>query len=112
MDRRSDMFISGGENIHPKEIENILYQHPEVVECAVFGIPDRRWGEVAAAHVQLKEGARLPEQELIDFCAQHLANFKRPRLIRFVDELPKTAVGKIQKNVLRAEYQEADGEAG
>lgn len=104
VDRSKDMLVSGGENVYPAEIENALYGHDAVVECAVFGIPDERWGEVAAAHVVLSADAVISEDELIDFCAQKLARFKRPRVIKFVDSLPKTPVGKIRKNELREPY--------
>ena len=103
-DRSKDMIISGGENIYPSEIENALYQHPAVNECAVFGIPDDYWGELPAAHVVLEAGQKAEEQELIDFCLESLARYKRPRMIKIVDELPKTTVGKIQKNVIREYY--------
>jgi len=96
--------VSGGENVYPAEIENALYQHEAVVECAVFGIPDDRWGEVPAAHVVLSPDATVSEDELIDFCASKIAGFKRPRIVEFVDSLPKTPVGKIQKNKLREPY--------
>lgn len=105
VDRAKDMFISGGENIYPKEIENVLHRHPAVAECAVFGIPDETWGEVGAAHVCLRKDAIASEQELMDFCVEHLARFKRPRVMRLVEDLPKTAVGKIQKTVLRDIYR-------
>jgi len=98
------MIISGGENIFPTEIENALYSHSDVNECAVFGIPDDYWGELPAAHVILKTGTTVTEEELIDFCGSKIARHKRPRLIKLVDFLPKTAVGKIQKNVLREPY--------
>lgn len=104
IDRSKDMLISGGENIYPKEIENVLYELPEVAECAVFGIPDAKWGEVPAAYIQRHPGAALTEDQVIAHCTRLLARFKRPRLVRFVDEFPKTAMGKIQKNVLRAEH--------
>lgn len=104
VDRSRDMLVSGGENIYPAEIENALYQHAAVAECAVFGIPDDRWGEVPAAHVVLTPGATVSEEELIDFCAQKIARFKRPRITKFVDSLPKTPVGKIAKNKLREPY--------
>jgi acyl-CoA synthetase (AMP-forming)/AMP-acid ligase II len=107
VDRSKDMIISGGENIYPKEIENVLYDHEAVAECAVFGTPDPVWGELPAAHVQLKPGCTTTEAELIDYCAQRLARFKRPRFIKLVDEFPKTAIGKIQKNILRAQYGSA-----
>jgi acyl-CoA synthetase (AMP-forming)/AMP-acid ligase II len=104
VDRSKDMLVSGGENVYPAEIENALYRHEAVAECAVFGIPDHRWGEVPAAHVVLAPEAKLTEDELIDFCASQIARFKRPRVVKFVDQLPKTPVGKIQKNELREPY--------
>lgn len=104
VDRSKDMLISGGENVYPAEIENILYQHEAVNECAVFGIPDDRWGEVPAAHVVLSSGANTTEDEIIEFCKRNLARFKRPRIVKFVESLPKTPVGKIQKNELREPY--------
>ncbi len=104
VDRAKDMYISGGENVYPKEIENVLHSHPAVAECAVFGIPDQTWGEIGAAHICLRAGAKADEQELIEYCSANLARFKRPRVLRLVEELPKTAVGKIQKNVLRDQY--------
>jgi len=104
VDRSKDMIISGGENIYPKEIEDVLFGHEAVSECAVFGIPDDHWGEVAAAHVVLKPGADLGADELIEFSVQYLARYKRPRLIEFVDEIAKTPVGKVQKHLIRAPY--------
>lgn len=104
VDRSKDMIISGGENIYPKEIEDVLYQHPAVSECAVFGIPDDKWGEVPAAYVQLKSTVTASEAELVEHCADRLARFKRPRLVRLVDGFPKTPIGKIQKNILREQY--------
>lgn len=106
VDRSKDMIIAGGENIYPTEIENALYTHRAVAECAVFGVPDERWGEMPVAHVVAKEGATVTEEELINYCAARIARHKRPRFIKFVDALPKTAVGKIQKNVIRAPYWE------
>ncbi|MBT3884023.1 MAG: AMP-binding protein [Rhodospirillaceae bacterium] len=104
VDRSKDMIISGGENIYPSEIENALYSHAAVNECAVFGIPDDYWGELPAAHVVLEDGESVDEEALMDFCIERLARHKRPRMIKFVEELPKTAVGKIQKNIIRAHY--------
>ena len=104
VDRSKDMLVSGAENVYPVEIENALYQHDAVAECAVFGIPDKRWGEVPAAHVVLSPGIVVSDQELIDFCASTIVRFKRPRIIKFVDSLPKTPVDKIRKNELRAPY--------
>jgi len=104
VDRSKDMLVSGGENVYPAEIENALYQHAAVAECAVFGIPDERWGEVPAAHVVLAPGAAVLEEELIDFCTTKIARFKRPRVVKFVSDLPKTSVGKIHKFALREPY--------
>ncbi|SLN12631.1 long-chain-fatty-acid--CoA ligase [Oceanibacterium hippocampi] len=104
IDRSKEMIISGGENIYPKEIENALYEHPSVAECAVFGIPDDHFGEVPAAHVALKSGAGTSVGELEAHCTSRLARFKRPRLIVFVETFPKTAIGKIQKTVIRDAY--------
>ena len=104
VDRSKDMLISGGENVYPTEIENALYQHDAVNECAVIGVPDDHWGEVPAAFVVLADGAECSEDELITFCAEKIARFKRPRIIEFVASLPKTTVGKIRKNVLREPY--------
>ncbi len=104
VDRSKDMIISGGENVYPSEIERVLYDHDAVGECAVFGIPDPKWGEVPAAYVCLKPGASVSEDELVDHCAAQLARFKRPRLIKFVDDFPKTPIGKIQKTVLKEPY--------
>jgi len=99
-DRAKDVIISGGENISSVEVEGVLYRHPAVGEAAVVALADDKWGEVPCAFVELKQGASAEEQELIDFCAQNMARFKRPKKVVF-GELPKTATGKIQKNVLR-----------
>ncbi|VWX58918.1 Long-chain fatty acid--CoA ligase [Burkholderiales bacterium 8X] len=104
VDRAKDMLISGGENVYPKEIEQVLYELPEVAECAVFGIPDDKWGEVPAAYIQLKPGCTLAEERVVAQCEQKLARLKRPRLVQFVEEFPKTPIGKIQKNLLREPY--------
>lgn len=104
VDRAKDMMISGGENVYPKEIEDALYELEQVAECAVFGIPDDKWGEVPAAYVLLHEGAELSEAAIIAHCEQRLARFKRPRLVKFVNDFPKTPIGKIQKNLLRDKY--------
>ncbi len=104
VDRSKDMIISGGENVYPKEIEDAIYQLEAVCECAVFGIPDDKWGEVPAAYVQLKAGADLAEAELAAHCQERLSRFKRPRLVKFVESFPKTPIGKIQKNLLREPY--------
>ena len=100
MDRKKDIIISGGENISTVEIENVIFQHPDVLEVAVIPVPDEKWGEVPKAFVVPKEGTRPTEQDIIDFCKQNLARFKAPKMVEF-SALPKTATGKIQKFKLR-----------
>ncbi|MBT2570723.1 fatty acid--CoA ligase [Planococcus sp. ISL-110] len=104
-DRVDDMIISGGENIYPREVEDVLHEHELVQDVAVLGIPDEKWGEAVMAFVVVKD-ALLTEQQLEDFCLNNdkLARFKRPRTYRFVDELPRNASGKIQKFLLRELY--------
>lgn len=104
IDRSKDMIISGGENIYPKEIEDALYEHDAVAECAVFGIPEDKFGEVPAAYILLKVGMTATEDEIVAHCATRLARFKRPRLVKFVDDFLKTPIGKIQKNFLKDPY--------
>lgn len=101
VDRSTDMIISGGENIYPKEIEHIIQSHPGVHEVAVFGIPDQIYGESVCAVIAKKKGHKLSEKEVIDFCASRLSGYKKPKRVEFMDELPKTASGKVTKNVLR-----------
>ncbi|MCS7052039.1 MAG: AMP-binding protein, partial [Thermomicrobium sp.] len=100
-DRKKDIIISGGENISTIEVERTLYQHPAVLECAVIGIPDDKWGEVPKAFVVLKPGMQVTPEELIAFCRERLAHFKCPKRVELVENLPKTSTGKIQKFVLR-----------
>jgi len=100
-DRFKDVIISGGENISSVEVEGVLLQHPAVVEAAVVGVPDAKWGEVPQAFVVVRPGAAVSEDELREFVRSRLAHFKAPRGCTFVPELPKTATGKIQKYVLR-----------
>jgi fatty-acyl-CoA synthase len=99
-DRAKDIIISGGENISSVEIEAVLYKHPAVGEAAVVALADEKWGEVPCAFVELKTACESTETELIEFCTEHMARFKRPKKVVF-GELPKTATGKIQKNILR-----------
>jgi fatty-acyl-CoA synthase len=100
-DRAKDIIISGGENISSIEVERVLYQHPAVLEAAVIGVPDDTWGEVPKAYVVLRAGQAATAEELIAFCRARLAHFKCPKHVAFVDELPKTSTGKIQKFVLK-----------
>ncbi len=102
--RKKEMIIRGGENIYPKEIEEVLYRHPKVLEAAVVGLPDKVWGEEVYAFIILKEGMKSDAQEFVEFCKQSLADFKCPRKVVFWKEFPKTATGKIQKGRLRDDY--------
>jgi fatty-acyl-CoA synthase len=102
--RSKDMFKSGGENVYPAELENVLHSHPEISEVAVIGVPDEKWGEVGWAIIILKPGATLSADELAAFCQTRLAKFKIPKSFKFVNALPKTAAGKIDKEKLIKEY--------
>ncbi|MEM3484383.1 MAG: long-chain fatty acid--CoA ligase [Candidatus Methanomethyliaceae archaeon] len=106
VDRKKDLIICGGENISPREIEEVLYKHPAVKEVAVIGVPDAEWGEVVKAIVALKNDfvGSVTEAELIDFCKNFLAGYKKPRSIDFMEELPKNAAGKIDKRALKELY--------
>jgi len=106
VDRWKDMFISGGENVYPAEVENVIYHHPAVAEVAVIGVPHPRWQEVGRALVVLKEGQALEEAEIIEFCQGKLAKYKIPKSVVFVDALPRTAAGKVLKRELREMYGE------
>jgi fatty-acyl-CoA synthase len=104
VDRWKDMYISGGENVYPAEVENVLHQIAAIAEAAVIGIPDAQWGEVGMAIVAIKPGESLSETEIHTHCARNLARFKCPRLIAFVDALPRNATGKIHKPTLRKNF--------
>jgi acyl-CoA synthetase (AMP-forming)/AMP-acid ligase II len=106
MDRSKDMIISGGENIYPREIEEVLVKHPAVREVAVIGVPDPRWGEAVKAVVSCAEGKSTTEDELIAFCKDNIASYKKPKSVDFVDELPKNNYGKILKRELRKKHWE------
>jgi len=100
VDRKSDMIIRGGENIYPREIDEVLYQHPDIQAAAVVGVPDELYGEEVAAVVVLKNGANTSEQEVIDYCKARLADFKCPKTVRFLDDIPKGPTGKLLKREL------------
>lgn len=106
VDRKKDMVISGGENVYPSEIENVLYENPEIKEAAVIGLPDPKWGEKIAAVVVLKEGKKTTEKEIIDFCRGKIAGYKIPKTIYIDKELPRSPTGKILKFMLRDKYNE------
>jgi fatty-acyl-CoA synthase/long-chain acyl-CoA synthetase len=108
-DRRIDMIISGGVNIYPAEVEAVLHAHAAVMDAAVIGVPDEKWGESVKAVVQLRAGAIATGEELIAFCAERLADYKKPRSIDFVDELPRDAAGQLLKRTIREPYWASTG---
>ena len=99
--RARDMIITGGLKVYPREVEETIDQHPAVKESAVVGVPDKLFGESVRAYVVLKENANAREEEIISFCRQKLAGFKKPKNVEFLKELPRTSTGKVQKNILR-----------
>ena len=103
-DRVKDMIVSGGENIYPRVIEEVLFQHPSVADVAVIGVPDEQWGETVKAIVVVRQGATATEEEIIDFCRGKLGGFERPRSVDFLDELPRNPSGKVLKRQLREPY--------
>ncbi|KIP21787.1 Long-chain-fatty-acid--CoA ligase [Anoxybacillus ayderensis] len=112
VDRKKDIIISGGENISSIEVEGVLYEHPAVLEAAVIAVPHEKWGETPHAFVVVRPGKEVTEQELIAFSREKLAHFKAITGVTFVQELPKTASGKIQKVHLRNEYWQSIGKTG
>jgi fatty-acyl-CoA synthase len=104
--RLKDMYISGGENVYPPEVENVLGDHPAVVDAAVVGVPDDQWGEAGFAFVVLRAETEASEDELLAHCRERLAKFKVPRGVRFVEELPRSAMNKVLKDALRASLQQ------
>ncbi len=104
VDRKKDMIVSGGENVYSREVEDVLYTHPAVAEVAVIGIPDPVWVERVHALVVLKAGAEATEEEMINFCRKHIARFKAPKGVEFMDSLPKSPQGKILKKEIRQKY--------
>lgn len=104
LDRRDDLIVSGGENVYPAEIEAVLLSHGAVAEAGVYGVDDDRWGSVPAASVVLHPGANVTADELIGHCRERLAKYKAPVSVRFVDALPRTAAGKLQRRLLRESY--------
>jgi len=104
MDRKGEMIISGGLNVYPTEVEQVVNEHPAVLEACAFGVPDEKWQEAVKVAVVLKAGLPATEQEIIEFCKGRLAGYKKPQTIDFMDHLPKNAQGKILRRELRAPY--------
>ena len=103
-DRIKDMIVSGSENVYPAEVEAVLAAHPDIVELAVIGVPDAKWGEAVKAVVVKRAGTSLTEQGLLDWARDKLAGYKRPRSVDFMDKLPRNASGKLLKRTLRETY--------
>jgi fatty-acyl-CoA synthase len=103
VERKKDMFISGGENVYPAEVENTIFEMPQVAEAAVIGIENEKWGEVGRAVVALKEGQNLTVEEIVDYLKERLAKYKIPKSVVFVEQLPRNAAGKVLKTVLKQE---------
>jgi long-chain acyl-CoA synthetase len=102
-DRKKDMIIVGGFNVYPRDVEDILFQHPKVGLAAVVGVPDAKSGEIVKAYIQLKPGETANEEEILEFCKENMAGYKRPKVVEFRDELPVSNVGKVLRRVLRDE---------
>ncbi len=100
VDRQSDMYIIGGENIYPAQIEKLLLSHAKIFDAAVYGVPDKKWGEVGKASIILKEGEEMTSAEVVQFLEGKIGKFKIPRYVEFVETMPRTASGKIQKYLL------------
>lgn len=105
LERKDDLIISGGVNIYPREIEEVLYSHPAVSEASVIGLPDEHWGEIVKAVIVLMDGTQVTEKEIIDFCGKKLAGFKKPKSVDFWKELPKSPQGKILKRSIRDHFK-------
>jgi acyl-CoA synthetase (AMP-forming)/AMP-acid ligase II len=109
VDRKKDMIISGGFNIYPSEVEQVLWSHPAVQDCAVIGVPDDKWGEAVKAVVQARSGHATTEQELLAFCRDALGGVKAPKSVEFIEQLPRSAAGKVSKKELRERYWQGLG---
>jgi acyl-CoA synthetase (AMP-forming)/AMP-acid ligase II len=108
-DRIKDMVVSGGENIYPVEVENIIAEHPMVIDVAVIGVPDEKFGEALLAFVVLNKGEQLSCDDLIEFCRDKIAGYKIPRRLESIEALPRNATGKVLKTVLREPYWQDAG---
>ncbi len=107
VDRWKDMYISGGENVYPAEVEQVVFHHPNVLDVAVIGVPDERWGEVGVAVVVPRDADSFDGSELLQFCDEKLARYKIPKRVEIIDELPRNAAGKVLKRDLRASFVES-----
>jgi acyl-CoA synthetase (AMP-forming)/AMP-acid ligase II len=112
LDRKKDMIITGGENVYTVEVEQALYQHPAVAECAVVGVPDERYGESLFAAIVLHSGKSLSKDQVIEHCRQRIGGYKVPRQMVFLPQLPKSAMGKILKTELRRIYSDPANRVG
>jgi fatty-acyl-CoA synthase len=101
VDRERDMYISGGENVYPAEVEKVFFSHPKIFDVGVIGVPDEKWGEVGKAYIVLKSGETMAVEEAFRFLQGKVGKYKIPKCVEFIEELPKTASGKIQKFVLK-----------
>jgi fatty-acyl-CoA synthase len=110
--RVKDMIIRGGENVYPREIEEFLYRHPHVLDVAVVGVPDHRYGEEVCAVIRLREGAPADVEAIVSFCRGQIAHYKVPRYVRFVEAFPMTVTGKVQKYLLREQVRAELGLTG
>jgi acyl-CoA synthetase (AMP-forming)/AMP-acid ligase II len=108
-DRKKDMIITGGFNVYPSEVEQVIWSHPAVQDCAVIGVPDAQWGEAVKAVVELNAGQQVGADELIALCKDRLGSVKAPKSVEFVDSLPRSPVGKVLKKDLRAKYWQDAG---
>jgi acyl-CoA synthetase (AMP-forming)/AMP-acid ligase II len=104
VDRKKDMIVTGGENVYSREVEDVLYMHPAISEVAVIGIPNPVWVEQVHALVALKKEVQATAEEIISFCKRHIASYKTPKSVEFIDSLPKNPQGKILKREIRAKY--------
>jgi long-chain acyl-CoA synthetase len=111
VDRKKDMIIASGYNIYPREIEEVLYENPKILEAVVAGIPDTYRGETVKAYVVLKEGETATADDIMNFCKERLASYKRPKQIEFRKELPKSMVGKILRRILVEEEMQKQGQS-
>jgi acyl-CoA synthetase (AMP-forming)/AMP-acid ligase II len=104
VDREKDMYVSGGENVYPAEIEKVLHTHPKIFDAGIVGVPDEKWGEVGEAFIVLKPGETMGNGEIFEFLKGKVAKYKIPKYVELIEELPKTASGKIQKFVLKEKH--------